>query len=86
MKINLKLRFKNATTLLSLAVAVIAFIYQICGIIGYVPPINQDMVVQLVGIVINILVALGILVDPTTAGIKDSEQAMLYTEPKKGDE
>ncbi len=83
MKINLKLRFKNATTLLSLAVAVIAFIYQVCGIVGCVPPINQDMVVQLVGIVVNILVALGIVVDPTTAGIGDSEQALGYTEPKK---
>lgn len=83
MKINLKLRFKNATTLLSLAVAVVAFIYQVCGIVGYVPPIGQDMVVQLVGIVVNILVALGIVVDPTTSGIGDSEQALGYTEPKK---
>lgn len=26
---------------------------------------------------------LGVFVDPTTAGVNDSEQAMTYTEPKK---
>lgn len=26
---------------------------------------------------------MGVFIDPTTAGVKDSEQAMSYTEPKK---
>lgn len=26
---------------------------------------------------------MGVFIDPTTAGVKDSEQAMTYTEPKK---
>ena len=83
MKINLKLRLKNKAVLVSLVGACIAFIYQIFSLFGYVPPIGQDMVVQLFGIVINILVALGIVVDPTTSGIGDSDQALSYTEPKK---
>ena len=38
---------------------------------------------QILGIIINILVGLGILVDPTTAGISDSARAMTYSEPGK---
>ena len=34
-------------------------------------PITQDEVLQAAGILINLLVALGILVDPTTSGITD---------------
>jgi len=29
------------------------------------------------------MVILGVVNDPTTEGIKDSDQAMTYTEPKK---
>ena len=63
---NLKLRFKNKATLVALASALIAFIYQILGILGITAPIAQDAVSQLVGIILNILVAVGVLVDPTT--------------------
>ena len=85
MKINLKLRLKNKVTLISLIGFTITFIYQVLGLFDIVPAISQDMITQFFGIAIDILCAVGILVDPTTAGIKDSEQAMLYTEPKKGE-
>ena len=77
---NLKLRFKNKATLVALASALIAFIYQILGILGITAPIAQDVVSQLVGIILNILVAVGVLVDPTTKGIGDSVNAMSYEE------
>lgn len=84
--INWKLRFKNKTTLITLLVAVATFIYQIFGIIGYVPPISESEVVQIIGAACNILVGLGIIVDPTTAGIADSDMAMYYESPRGGDE
>ncbi|MBR9960805.1 phage holin [Anaerostipes sp. Marseille-Q3525] len=77
---NLKLRFKNKATLVALASALIAFIYQILGILGITAPITQDAVSQLVGIILNILVAVGVLVDPTTSGIGDSELAKNKTD------
>jgi phi LC3 family holin len=77
---NLKLRFKNKATLVALASALIAFIYQILGILGITAPIAQDEVSQLVGIILNILVAVGVLVDPTTNGIGDSELAKNKTD------
>lgn len=85
--INWKLRLKNKTTLLALCVTVIAFIYQILGLFGVVPSVSEDTVTQLVTMLINILAALGIIVDPTTAGISDSNRALEYEIPyMEGDE
>ena len=60
--------------------------YQVLGIFGVVPSVSQNDIINIVGIVINLLVGLGILVDPTTAGITDSEQAMAYETPKTDSE
>ena len=79
---NLKVRFKNPAFVITFATAIIAFIYQILGIVGVVPLVSQDQVVQLVTLAVNILVALGILVDPTTKGIADSDRAMNYDRPE----
>lgn len=82
--INWKVRFKNKAWLLTMAVTVIAFVYQVLGLLGIVPAISQDQVTQLVTLVVNMLVCLGIVIDPTTAGVTDSKQAMSYNEPRKG--
>ena len=68
---NIKQRLKNKTFVVSMLVAIIAFIYQILGIIGIAVPISQDDITQVIMIIVNLLVGLGILVDPTTAGIGD---------------
>lgn len=84
MNINWKLRLQNKTTLTTLILAIIAFVYQILGIFGIVPGIDQNTMVNTCGLIINLLVAVGIVVDPTTAGISDSIKALEYTEPKEG--
>ena len=84
--INWKLRIKNKTTLVTLLVAVATFVYQIFGIIGYVPPVSESEVVQVIGTLCNLAVALGLVVDPTTAGISDSDMALNYEVPRGGDE
>ncbi len=66
--LNWKLRVKNRTTLITLSTALVALIYQILGTIG---------------MIVNVLCILGIVVDPTTTGIADSEQALTYDEPKE---
>lgn len=82
MNINWVLRLKNKATLTALIAAVLAFGYQAAGILGFVPPVSQDALAQAAMLLVNLLVALGVVVDPTTAGIGDSERAMNYTEPK----
>lgn len=83
--INWQLRLKNKATLTALIAAVLAFVYQLCGIFGAVPPISQEQATQALGIVVNLLVALGVLVDPTTAGVGDSAKALAYAAPSTGD-
>ena len=82
MNINWILRLKNKATLTALIAAALAFGYQVAGILGVVPPVAQDELAQAAMLLVNLLVALGVVVDPTTAGIGDSERAMNYTEPK----
>ncbi|MFP5527077.1 phage holin [Peptococcus simiae] len=81
--INWKLRLKNKPTLVALVALVVGFIYQVCGVFDIVPAISQEAIVQGLGIVINLLVALGVIVDPTTAGVKDSQAAQSYLKPRK---
>ena len=83
MKINWQVRLKNKAWLLSMAAAIVAFVYQILALCQIVPAVSQDQITQLVGIIINILVALGIVVDPTTTGITDSSRALSYDKPNK---
>ncbi len=82
MKINWKLRLKNKTTLVTLLVGTITFVYLVLGCFDIVPPISQDQLVQYVMMAVNLLCTFGIVVDPTTQGISDSQQALNYTEPK----
>lgn len=83
MKINWKVRFKNKTWLVTFLLAVLAFVYQILEMFNIVPPVTQDMATQLIAAVVNILVAFGVVIDPTTIGASDSAQALNYNEPKK---
>ena len=83
MKINWKLRLQNKTTLLALIGAVIAFVYQELGIFGIVPAVSEDTLTSMIAVIINILVALGIVVDPTTSGVSDSTRALFYERPKE---
>lgn len=82
MKLNWKLRIKNKATLTALCVTIIAFVYQILGVLEIAPSVSESEVTNLAAMVINLLAMLGIIVDPTTKGLGDSEQAMNYDEPR----
>ena len=86
MKINWKVRLQNKPVLLALLGTIVAFVYQVLGIIGIVPAISEDEVVNLVGMFVNLLAVVGVVVDPTTAGICDSDCAMGYEKPKAKEE
>lgn len=81
--INWKLRLQNKATLTAIIMAVIALGYQICGLAGIVPPVAQSDLVNTAGMIINLLVLLGIVVDPTTSGVGDSDRALKYEQPRK---
>ena len=82
MKINWKLRFQNKTTLTAIILALVSLVYQVLGLFGVVPKISQDELTTVIGMVINLLCLLGIVVDPTTAGVSDSARALTYGAPR----
>lgn len=67
--INWKLRFKNKATLLAIASTVILLAQQL----GLKLP---DNIADVVNTFLTLLVLLGVVNDPTTAGVSDSGQAM----------
>lgn len=78
MKINLKARLKNKMFVLSASALVVSFVYQMLSAFDIVPKITESEVTGLVTLVVNVLALLGVVVDPTTEGINDSERAMTY--------
>ena len=80
-KINWKVRLKNKTWLLAFLGVIVTFTYQLLGMLGVVSPISEDMATQVIGLAVNLLVALGIVQDPTTTGISDSSRALDYNSP-----
>ena len=88
MKMNLKLRLQNKVTLVAIATDLVHIFYKIIDIAqlllshSFVP---QDMVMEVVQLVIGVLVLIGIVVDPTTAGAGDTAQVMKYTAPVESD-
>lgn len=69
--ISWSVRFKNKTFIISLATVVLTFVYRLLSLFEIVPKISEDAIVQIVMMLLNVLAALGIVIDPTTPGIKD---------------
>lgn len=81
MRINWKVRFKNKVWLGSFLSLVIGFIYSLLALFDVFPAVTQNLVVQLLNQVLTFLGLIGVIVDPTTAGVGDSDRAMGYEDP-----
>ena len=81
MKLNWKVRFKNKVWLGSFLSLIVGFTYSMLALFDIFPQVTQNLVVQLLNQVLTFLGLIGVIVDPTTAGIGDSERAMGYAEP-----
>ena len=78
MKINIKARLRNRVFVLSASALVVSFVYQMLSAFDIVPRISESEISGLVNMGVNILAFAGVLVDPTTEGVSDSERAMTY--------
>ena len=85
MKLNFKVRLKNKLFWTTMIPAGILLVTQVCKLFG----LNLDLrgisssLLDIVSTVFIILTILGIVNDPTTNGISDSDLAMTYEEPKR---
>ena len=83
--INWKVRLVNKNFWLSMIPAVLLLILAIAAPLGMTLDFGElgNQLLAIVNAVFAVLAILGIVNDPTTAGIGDSERAMTYTEPKR---
>lgn len=79
---NFILRLKNKATLTAIVGAIFLFIKQITEAFGIDLSAQIEQISGLVGAVITLLVGLGVVVDPTSKGVKDSGIAQTYSKPR----
>jgi phi LC3 family holin len=85
MNINWKVRLKNKAFWVSAVASLLLVIQAFLAFFGVVFDFGDfgNKIYVFINCVFGFLSALGIVNDPTTAGISDSQQAMTYEEPKK---
>lgn len=86
MSINWKVRIKNKSFWLALIPAVLLLVQVCAAPFGYdwdFGVLNAQLA-AIVNALFAVLAILGIVADPTTEGMGDSEQAMTYDEPRGG--
>ncbi|WP_337982794.1 phage holin [Lysinibacillus sp. C5.1] len=84
MKINWKVRLQHKQFWVSLIALLLVLANQIAGIFYVDITIYNDQITAISETVLSILGLLGIIIDPTTSGVSDSERAMNYDKPKDG--
>lgn len=85
MKINWTVRLKNKAFWLSLIPAVLLLVQVVAAVFGYTLDFGDlgNKLLAVVNAAFALLSVLGVVTDPTTAGLSDSEQAMTYEKPKE---
>lgn len=84
MKINWKVRLKNKNFWLAIVPASLLLIQVIAAVFGFTLDLGElgNRLIDVVNALFTVLAIIGVVTDPTTQGISDSEQAMTYSEPK----
>lgn len=82
--INWKVRIKNKAFWVSLIPAVLLLVQVIAAVFGYTLDLGDlgNKLLAVVNALFAVLAILGVVTDPTTAGVGDSTQALTYTTPK----
>lgn len=82
--INWKVRIRNKGFWLALVPAVLLLVQAVLACFGVTWDYSQvsEELLGVVNALFAVLAILGVVADPTTEGIGDSEQALTYDEPK----
>ncbi len=79
--INWKVRFRNKTWLTMFISLIVGFVFNILRAFDISPVVTESLVMNIAGQILTLLGLIGVIVDPTTAGVGDSERALGYEEP-----
>ncbi|MFC7684770.1 phage holin [Ureibacillus sp. GCM10028918] len=86
MKINWKVRLRHRQFWIAIISAFVLLANHAASLFGVDITIISAKIHQLLETILLILALFGIIIDPTTAGVKDSSQVMVYTKPRNEDE
>ena len=83
--INWKVRIKNKNFWIALIPALLLLVQVVAAVFGYTLDLGDlgNKLLAVVNAVFAVLSILGIVTDPTTQGVADSNLALTYDEPKK---
>ena len=83
--INWTVRIKNKNFWLAVIPAVLLLAQTVAAVFGYTLDVGDigNRLIAVVNAIFGVLVILGVVNDPTTAGISDSKQARGYNYPKE---
>ena len=85
MKINWTVRLKNKAFWVSVIPAVLLLVQVVASVFGFALDLGDigNKLIAVVNALFAVLTILGVVNDPTTATLNDSEQAMTYEKPKE---
>lgn len=85
MMVNWLVRFKNKNFWISFIPAVLLLVQVIAALVGFELQLGDlgDKLLAVVNALFAVLALLGVVNDPTTAGMSDSTLAMTYDKPKE---
>ena len=83
--INWLVRFKNKNFWISFIPAMLLLVQVVAALFGFELELGDigDRLLAVVNALFAVLALLGVVTDPTTAGVSDSTQAMGYTKPRE---
>ena len=83
--INWKVRLKNKNFWLALIPALLLLVQAVAYVFGFSLDLSEmgDKLLAVVNSLFAVLAILGVVTDPTTAGLSDSNLAMMYEKPKE---
>ena len=85
MKVNWTVRLKNKMFWVTLIPALIVLVQVVLRLFGITIDLGEleNQLLDIINAAFILLSIVGVVNDPTTAGVSDSEQAMTYEKPKE---
>lgn len=82
--INWTVRLKNKAFWMAIIPAVLLLVQVVAAVFGFTIDLGDlgNKLLEVVNAAFAVLAILGVVTDPTTKGITDSDRALTYTEPK----
>ena len=80
--INWKVRLQSGSWWMGIISAVVVAVFAVLRLFNVELPVTAEEAMNAATLILMIPAAIGIITDPTTKGVSDSQQALTYDTPK----